>query len=361
MKSWLLTSGVLVSFLFMNGIIYGQTIAADSVKLEQNIEPLNYDTNYIVSYADIFTLRFILVNKKNEFSIIDKISDNRVDYLPNSRLNFGFGMSYKWASVNLSMSFPGTNNDDETFGKTKRLDLQSNLYMRKFVVDLIFQFYRGFYVANPTLINSGWKPGDPYPIRSDIKSFAMGFTGNYIFNNKRFSYRSAFVYNERQKKSAGSFTVGGGMLMFNLKSDTGLVPKEIFPDTVPAINFDKINLNSIYALGGYAHTFVIRNWYFSLALGLGSGFSTSKSRTTDDIKSKSNPNFSIVSDFRGSVGYNSDLIYVGLSWFTGAFAVNSSKDLLVTFSLTKINLAVGYRFYKWFYSTHGKVRPKKFF
>jgi len=141
------------------------------------------------------------------------------------------------------------------------------------------------------------------------------------------------VFNERQKKSAGSFTAGGGMLLFNLKSDTGLVPSEIIPDSIPEFNFDKIGLTTTYVLGGYAHTFIVRNWYFSLALSLGGGFSNSRSQTTDDVKSKSKANFSLVTDFRGSVGYNSDLFYVGLSWFTGAFAVNSSKDLLVTYSL----------------------------
>jgi hypothetical protein len=121
-------------------------------------------------------------------------------------------------------------------------------------------------VANPTLINPVWQPGNSYPIRDDVRSFAMGFTGNYIFNNKKFSYPAAFTFNERQKKSAGSFTVGGGWLLFNLKSDTGLVPGALFPDSNSTFNFDKITLSCIYGMGGYAYTFVIRNWYFNLPL-----------------------------------------------------------------------------------------------
>jgi len=154
--------------VFANGGINGQTVDTSSVNFETVTETEKFDTNYIVSYADIFSLRFILVSKKNEFSIIDKNSDNSISYLPNSRLNFGFGLSYKWLGINLSASFPGSNRDEQTYGKTKRLDLQSNLYSRKFVVDLIFQFYRGFYVADPTSIIPGWQPGDPYPIRGDI-------------------------------------------------------------------------------------------------------------------------------------------------------------------------------------------------
>jgi hypothetical protein len=302
-----------------------------------------------------------LTNKNNKFNISEKKSDRQVKYSPNSKLNMGAGFSYKWMNVNLSFAIPGINNDNDVFGKTRRFDLQTNIYTRKFVVDLVFQWYKGFYVANPTLIEPDWQKGDPYPIRDDIRSFAMGFAGNYIFNNKKFSYPAAFTFNERQKKRAGSFTVGGGWLMFNLKSDTGLVPEALFTDSIAVFNFDKITLNSIYGMGGYAYTFVIRNWYFTLALGLGTGFSTSRSKTTTNIKSKSNPNFNIVSDFRGSLGYNSDRFYVGLSYFTGAFAINSARDILVTYSLTRFNLFVGYRFYKLFYKRHGRERPDKFF
>jgi hypothetical protein len=157
------------------------------------------------------------------------------------------------------------------------------------------------------------------------------------------------------------FIAGGGWLLFNLKSDSGLVPKTLFPDSTVAFNFNKITLNSIYGMGGYAHTFVIKNWYVTLALGLGAGLSTSRSKTTTDTKSKSNPNFSIVSDFRGSIGYNSDKFYVGLSFFTDAFSINSTKDILLTYSLSRLNLYVGYRFYKLFYKRHGRERPDKFF
>jgi len=361
MRNWLINTIWVVVFVLISSNILSQQTDSVLVTSNQELKPMAFDTNYIDSYADIFALRFILTNKKNEFSILEKESGRTVDYSPNSQLNIGAGFSYKWMNVNLSVAFPGSNKDNDVFGNTRRFDLQTNLYSRKFVVDLVFQWYRGFYVLNPTLINPGWQPGDPYPIRDDIKSFAMGFTGNYVFNNKKFSYQAAFTFNERQKKSAGSFTVGGGWLMFNLKSDTGLVPSALFPDSITPINFSKITLNTIYGMGGYAHTFIIRKWYFTLALGLGSGISTSSSKTTADIKSKNKPSFSIVSDFRGSVGYNSELFYVGLSWFTGAFAVNSTKDILVTYSLSRLNFYVGYRFYNLFQDKHGMVRPKKMF
>jgi hypothetical protein len=361
MKSGLLYFYLIVALISTNGCVLAQQLDSTKVNSKGFFNQSVYDTSYIASFVDIFSLRLLLTNKKNEFTILDKETGHLVDYSPNSQLNIGAGFSYKWMNANLSFAFPGSNNDNDIFGKTRRIDLQTNLYIREFVIDLIFQWYKGFYVANPTLINPGWQAGDPYQIRDDVRSFAMGFTGNYIFNNKKFSYQSAFTFNERQKKSAGSFTAGGGWLLFNLKSDTGLVPGALFPDSIPSFNFNKITLNSFYGMGGYAHTFVVKNWYLTLALGLGAGFSTSSSKTTTNIKSKSNASFNVVSDFRGSLGYNSDRFYVGLSYFTGAFTINSVNDIIVTYQLSRFNLFVGYRFYKWFHKNHGRSQPDKFF
>lgn len=309
---------------------------------------LDHDTNYIKSYRDVFTLRLLTSSKKNEFDITDEKNGNTIDYQPNSNLNLGVGFTYKWFGLNLAFNFPFINNDDDIYGKTTRLDLQSSIFSRKYAVDLFYQYYKGYYVANPTILDPGWLPGDPYPIRGDIRSSSLGGTFSYIFKHDKFSYRAAFNFNERQKKSAGSFLVGGGVLIYSLLSEDGLVPKELFPDSVDVINIDGVKINSLYALGGYAHTFVIRNWYFTLGLGLGPGLSSTKTKLTNDEFRKVRSRFSVITEFRGSVGYNSDAFYVGLSWFTGAFAIDSSNDILITYTLSKINLYVGYRFYKWF-------------
>lgn len=127
-----------------------------------------------------------------------------------------------------------------------------------------------------------------------------------------------------------------------------MIPSQLYPDSVEVINIDGVKINSLYGLGGYAHTFVIRNWYFNLSLGLGPGLSSTKTKLTNDEFKKVKSRISVITEFRGSVGYNSDVFYVGLSWFTGAFAIDSSNDIFITYSLSKLNFYVGYRFYKWF-------------
>lgn len=317
---------------------------------------LDHDTSYIVSYRDVFTLRLLTSNKKNEFDISDEKNGNTIDYQPNSSLNLGVGFTYKWFGLNLAFNFPFINNDDHIYGKTQRLDLQTSIFSRKYAVDLFFQYYNGYYIANPTIIDPGWQQGDPYPIRGDITSTSLGGTFNYIFKHNKFSYRAAFNFNERQKKSAGSFLVGGGILIYSLLADSGLIPNQLFPDSAEVINIDGVRINSLYGTGGYAHTFVIRNWYFTLSLGLGPGLSSTKTKLTNDEFRKVKSRFSVITEFRGSVGYNSDALYVGLSWFTGAFAIDSPNDILITYSLSKVQFYVGYRFYKWFNKENQKSK-----
>lgn len=315
----------------------------------EEVIPVEYDTNYIASYTDIFTPRIIIINKRNDFVITEEISGQGIEYSPNSPLNLGLGLTYKWFSFNIAFNFPFINNDDEIYGETKRFDFQSNVFAKKFTLNFFFQLYNGFYIANPLILDPGWQTGDPYPARGDVSSVAFGASGFYIFNNKKFSYRAAFNFNERQKKSAGSFIVGGGILNYRLKSDTsGLVPNEIFPDSVQAINFDLVRLGSIFGKGGYVHTFIVRNWYFNIGLDLGLGLSTTRIELTDQVELKNRTRLGLVTDFRGSVGYNSEVFYAGLSWSTGAFIFNSSKDILITYSRSTVNFYVGYRFYKWF-------------
>lgn len=314
---------------------------------DQSFE-INYDTLYIKSYSDIFTPRIFLSNKRNAFSVIDKSNDNELNFEPNSPLNIGIGYTYSWFGLNFAFNLPFINNDNELYGKTTRLDAQTNIYTRKFALDLFYQYYKGFYISNPGLYIPDWVEGDPYPIRGDIVSNAIGGTFNYMFNHEKFSYRAVFNFNERQKKSAGSFTVGGGVLVYLLQSDTGLVPNEFLDLSEQTNNLKSVGIGSIYTLGGYAHTFVIHNWYLSLNLGIGFGVSSTSSTFVDESENVSRSRGSFVSEFRGSLGYNNDLFYAGLSWFTGVFGVDAQNDYLLTYSLSKINLYVGYRLYNLF-------------
>lgn len=48
-------------------------------------------------------------------------------------------------------------NTDEGKGETNYLDLQANLYKRKYVMDVFVQLYDGFFLSNTNALNQNYK------------------------------------------------------------------------------------------------------------------------------------------------------------------------------------------------------------
>lgn len=313
---------------------------------------LRADTNYIVSYADIFTPRFVIIGKSSEFTLRNtdaNDTDDRVDQLtfsPNDPLNLGFGFTYKWLGLNFAFNFPFINNDNDKYGKTKRFDLSTHFYGRRLIFDLGFQWYKGYYLANPLGVVPGWQDGDPYPSRGDISTTSFGGAGYYVFKHNKFSYRSAFTFNERQKKSAGSPVLGAGFSYYFVRADSSLVNSD-YHVKLDSLNLEKANLGNIYAIGGYAQNFVVKYFFLSLTLGLGFGLGTDKLVFEDQGKVR-NTGLSLDFIFRASVGYNNDKFYVGLSMYNKGFSLSPSKNIALSYSYTSFNIYAGYRFYNLF-------------
>ena len=183
------------------------------IDMSQSKDSINSSTkSNIVDYSDKFALYLYAKQKTNHFGIYN-LEVPLIEYSPNDRLNIGFGFNYKWLGIGFAFNFGFVNNDNDKYGVTKRLDWQTNIYSKKFVVDFYLQYYQGYYVQNPQEVFPEWGEGDDMYIRPDIKSASLGIGAMYIFNHKKFSYKSAFLQTAIQKKSAGSFMMGGHFLM----------------------------------------------------------------------------------------------------------------------------------------------------
>lgn len=325
------------------GTNYAQETGIDTV--------LGIDTNYIKSYIDVFTPRFIIIGKSNEFSIINNNpdeEDNRISELtfrPNDPVNIGLGFSYKWLGINLS--FPLASKDVDNYGKTRRFDFGTHFYGRKIIVDLDFSWYKGYYLSNPQGVVPGWSTGDPYPSRGDIAVTSLGVGGFYVFKHEKFSYRSAFSFNERQKKSAGSWVAGGGLSFNFIRADSTLVQGDYIVE-LDSLKVKKANFGNLYTVGGYAHNFVLKHFFLSLTAGLGLGYSQDKVFLENGGDAVKNSGISLVSIFRASIGYNNDVFYVGFSMYNNNISIASRKNLGLKYANTNYNLYVGYRFYELF-------------
>ena len=319
------------------------------------------DTTHITSYTHLLALKLYGVNKSNTISLFDDQTGQTINYRPNDKYNIGFGFNYQWIGLDLAFNLLFINDDDEVFGETKRFDIQWNLYGRRTVIDVNYQSYTGYYIANPESYIPNWNANDPvYPLRPDMASANFGVSAFYIFNHKRFSYKAAFIYNERQKKSAGSFLLGPYFSFFTIQADSSIVPVELRDSFNPNIAFAGSNFSNLGVAIGYAHTFVIKQKFFiSLTLALGLGAETITTNNEDNSLDRNKTEASARVAARFSMGYNSDKFFIGLSSVGDTFGTGNEDEPWLQYSVNNFRMFIGRRFSVGNWFGKKKVQPEK--
>jgi hypothetical protein len=286
------------------------------------------DTNYCRPYSDWITGRFYFSQKYTRLSM--KNDDDKYDlgYRPNTTLNMGVGATYQWATLNLAYGFPFLNREDGK-GDTRYLDLQAHFYGPKFVTDLFGQFYRGFYLYP----RGTYSTPELYYVRPDLKVNALGASVQYVFNNKKFSYRAAFVQSEWQTKSCGSLIAGAEFHFGRLFADSSVIPSVIGSNK----EIDNIRRFDYLELGpsvGYTYTLVVKKHFFltgSLAFSFDYIINSSHGNASVIRSNGFSPN----TTFRMFAGYNSALNAVSLTF------TNADVSLSTQRSATEIRLSTG--------------------
>lgn len=273
------------------------------------------DRRYIADHTKDLTIRIFTNNKFSRYVIGNNGYSERLPYATNDDLSMGAGFNWRFIGLNLGVKMPFINNDDAKFGKTKSFDLQSFLYFRKLQVDLYAQSYTGLYVARRKSTERD-EIDNSYPLRPDLKTRHFGINAQYIFNNRRFSYRAAFVQNEFQKKSAGSFVFGGGLYHFRAKGDSAIIPSNIaFPATFWDDRYNKTAVTALFVNAGYAYTLVIHKNFFvtgSFLLGPGLNYTSRRDEAADD--EYGGLDYQLNGTLRMAAGYNSPKYFVGVQY-----------------------------------------------
>ncbi|ASZ11644.1 DUF4421 domain-containing protein [Chitinophaga pendula] len=304
---------LLLTLVCISGGVHAQR--ESFVKRVQQWLQTENDSNYIEDHTEDLTIRLFGSRKYTYYDIVHRRRKDEILYRPNSNFNVGVGVNYKFIGVNLGFNLPFINRDRDKYGNTKYLDLQSHLYLRKLVIDFYGQYYKGYYVANPKGTLADYVPSDGFPQRPDLYNLNLGLTAQYIFNHKRFSYRAAYLQNEYQKKSAGSFLLGGDIFGIRIKGDSSFIPYNLSkPDFLKGVHYDRTGIFSLAANLGYAYTFVYKQHFFvtlSLSGGLGGNYTTLR---FDDGSKKGGVGLQVNRTIRASIGYNSSKYFAGIHY-----------------------------------------------
>jgi len=272
----------------------------------------DYDTLYLKEFTHNF-YPYTFSNVKNHNLYLSNIDNEEawVNYSPNSPLYLGFGFDYKWATF--SYAFPIQSKADK---KGSNFNIQYGMSRRKYRFSLMYQQYQGFFKDDPTIPGDWFDNHKTLSFRADIKDYIIQSTFFYIFNNRKISYRSSFLYFEKQLKSAGSFTVGTDLYISGITSDSSLIPTELdtaFNDEIKKQKVLDINIGLKF---GYVYTWVFhKNWHFSGHISPTLYFN--KDRLFEEINEKnivSNLSRSLFLGFgyRFVLGYDNDKYFEGL-------------------------------------------------
>ncbi|MEP6726640.1 MAG: DUF4421 domain-containing protein [Bacteroidota bacterium] len=217
----------------------------------------DHDSSYYQSFERYITARFYFSQKYAGLELERPDNVSRFRYIPNTSLTMGVGVTYQSISLNFGYGFGFLNTDHEK-GKTRYLDLQSHIYGRKWIIDLLGQFYKGYYLTPRGLAASN---PESYYVRPDLRIQLLGVSAYRLLNPSRFSYRAALLENEKQKKSAGSVLIGAEIYYGIIKADSSLVPT-ILSENYRQKGVRRLDFIKIGPGIGYAYTFVIKNDFF---------------------------------------------------------------------------------------------------
>jgi hypothetical protein len=273
------------------------------------------DTSYITDLTEELTVRLYGSRKFTNYLLADRHNGRRLYYRPNSPFNLGFGFNHKFLGLNIGFNFPFINTYDK-YGKTRFLDLQSHVYLRKIVIDFYAQYYKGYYLVNTGALSDN-HAGMVY-LRPDMGTWNGGLSVQYIFNDERFSFRAAYLQNEYQKKSAGSLMVGGDLHTVAVRADSSVIPANIVHFNFFDNNhFNRSNIYCGTVNAGYAHTFVVKKHFFLMLSahgGIGLNYTVLENLALSEREQGLHGQLNTT--WRIAAGYNSETYFAGVHYVT---------------------------------------------
>lgn len=288
------------------------------------------DSAYVEDYSDYLTTRLYSSTKFNRLTVGNKTADENYDYFPNNNINIGLGCTYRGFTLNLGFKAPYINQDNDKKGTTKYFDAQGHMFTKQLAVNFFFQLYRGYYLTNSDeLLPDYIKNHNSYYTRNDLRTSNIGISAAYIFNHKKFSYRSTFIQDQWQKKSAGSFLAGLYAMSIWVTADSGIAP--LANNIDPTLNLDQSTLFSIGPEAGYAYNFIIKEHFFitgSALLGFGYDYSSRRYSENNANKWAYNHSLSFKVQYRFGIGYNSHKHYIGITYEVEDFSSSFEESYI---------------------------------
>jgi hypothetical protein len=349
-KSEVCASDFFMRYLFLFICSFCAVVATPQVKkqgvLGKIFGKITYDSNYVKSYYDALHITVVAIQRNHDIEIFDRSTRSQLNFKPNNSFNYGFGLDWKFLTIELSRSIPYLSVKDERKGATESFTARFGLTGKKFLASALVQVYQGMYISNPQQVFPNWNvEKDGYPLRNDISSVVVFGSMYYNFNASRFSLMSSLWQLDRQLKSAGGWLTGLTLNANSIVSDTAIAPGNQVLTIDPS---QKINQSSNVLIGanaGYGYTYVWgKNIFASGLLMPGLNVQSASVVLTDGSQNTFNTQIGLHGDLRIIAGYN------GSKWYTGVHYANYfiqnriSESVEINLFNSYLRLFIGKRF-----------------
>lgn len=313
-----------------------------------------FNPEYIRAYPRKFIITLPVSLRYMHFNLIDWQTKKRLQFTPNFKYEFGIGISSRWATFVANTGIAFFNGNTKEKGVTKYNDYHLNLYGKRTTSEISYQRYRGFYILNTNEYSE--VENSRFEIRKDVKAELLATSSYYIFNHKKFSYRSTFAFNETQLKSVGSFLLGGYYTLFGVTADSSLVSGRFSPffDTLSLIKEGSAQTFGIS--GGYIYTYVKNKFYTTLSVVPGIGLEQTTYDRVDNSSYRSSFIPAAKANFRFGVGYDTGKLYYGIMGMYNYFLNSERSACTFNYDSGKLRVFIGYRFN--FLKTERKILKK---
>jgi hypothetical protein len=295
---------------------------------------------YIKRFPEYFFVYPVFRQGSLNFELAKAGGQGNLRYKPNNTYSVGMGFYLFEVGLELGFAIPLKEKSVERYGKSEARDIQANLLAKRWGIDVFFQRYSGFYLLDEAYLPG---PDEPYAQRSDIHTRNFGFTGHYVFNNQKFSFRSAYNFSERQLYSKGSFLMVAGINTFRVSADSSLVDYRRQADFGQAVDFTRLRYTTFAIAPGYTYSLTFNNFFLNTTLCLG----PSHHWINYDLEGSGKEyNETAINSFvaaRVAIGYNGYRIFGGIGFISQGSSVKFQD---VTFSNNNgvFKVVMGYRF-----------------
>lgn len=339
---------LLVCLLLIHASIFGgiTDCKAQKVLKEKKPEPTAIDTTYIKTFPDRVAVRII---REVQLVSIDYQQDGlkNLQFNSNNPTNTGFGIDYKWLSMEYTRTLPWTK-VNPLKGESRMQGFGVAASTRKIWFKAFYRENTGFYLENTDVFLPDFKARNEkrFYHRPDIRANTFFSTLNYCFNHRRFSNSSNLYQLEKQRRSAGSFVSGLSFVQNSYTADSSLLPSASVFNTEGIRQTVALLIVSLGVNIGYIHNFSFgakRQWFFNIGVIPGIAYQAGSRTLSNGVENEFSTT-GLNSEVRLSAGYNHSRWFscIGFRYFSVFNEADKTNPISIAYSTGHICL--GYRF-----------------